>query len=234
MKNKKIISIFAMIVSIIIVLLVIILITINIKNDKDSKERLEVPPPIESYPIINSKLHKLTIQSYKQTVNVCVNQFFKYYSGIYVPQSTTNLITYNKEDEIERIRDNNIDATYSILDQNYIESVGITQNNLSQKLKNIPKVEVEVNEDINVAQKDENISVYFVSGRLKNTENSKSIDFNIIVCLDMKNRNYSVFLEDYIKKYYPNLNIGEEVDFTNIPDEIDNKKYNSFEFQIGM
>ena len=234
MKNKKMIIILTMIVLIIIILLVVILRAINIKKNNNSKESLEVPPPIESYPIINNKLHKLTIQSYSKTVNVCVNQFFKYYSGIYVPQATTNLITYNKEDEIGRIRDNNIDAVYSILDKSYIEFVGITRNNISQKLKILPKVEVEVNEDINVAQKDEKISVYFVTGKLKNTENSKSTDFNIIVCLDMKNRNYSVFLEDYIKKYYPNLNMGEEVDFANFPDEIDNKKYNSFELQIGM
>lgn len=229
MKSKK-----RIIICVVLLLMLVISLGLFLKlTKKDNNKSITVSPPQNEYTHAENKnLRKLTKGSYYDTVEECVDKFFKFYCGIYEPESFNTLINYTNQEDIERVRDNNIEAVYNILDENYISFSNITEDNLQKELKEIYAKEVEI-DDIYVCQKDLNISIYFVNGKLKEPESIDPAKFNIMVCLDMKNRNYSVFLEDYIKKYYPNIDIGKELSLDNIPNEITNKKYNNFVFKIN-
>lgn len=144
------------------------------------------------------KLQKVQGMTEYYTVLNCVNKFYVYYSSIYDPSSEIS-----PEASVSKI--------YKLLDESYIKKYNVTEESLKNKLIPI-SIDVEVNvEDMLYATMYENISVYLVSGQIRDRLTNEYENFNIMVVLDSNNYTFSLYLQDYIKEYgYDKLKEGDE------------------------
>lgn len=204
----------------IFILLIVIIVIIGIiyKIKKDKKNNIEMDlqatPSIGNIPVyIDSTLHKVNIRNNYYVVKYCIETFFDEYS-----------LLSSGDDEVEK-------KLYSMLDSMYIEKNQIKESNIKEKLTKIPDVNVNIN-NMYVCEIDENISVYFVEVNLENKTNSKRTDTNIMVITDLKNKTFSIILNDYIRLKYNVLKEGENISLENIPEKIENRNFNTFDYKI--
>lgn len=161
------------------------------------------------------ELQKVQGMTEYYTVLNCINKFYVYYSSIY--DSTSEI---SPEASMSKI--------YKLLDESYIKEYNVTEESLKNKLNPI-SIDVEVNvEDMLYATMYENISVYLVSGQIRDRLTNNYNDFNIMVVLDSNNYTFSLYLDDYIKKYgYNKLKEGDEFAY-NYSSGITNNEMNGY------
>lgn len=127
----------------------------------------------------------------------------------------------------DEYNDSDINYLMNMISNDYIESEGITKDNLVDKLKLEEESTVYIYE-IYVVSKFEDVYTYFVKGTLKGLNNNSFKDFNAIVNLDTNNQTFNISLDNPFEKY--NIIVGESVEYE-IPDSIysnnANKYYNS-------
>lgn len=152
-------------------------------------------------------------------VKQCLDKFYMYYGSIFDDSNQNNI--EDKESAIE--------SMYEMLDKDYINSYGITKDNLEQKIDKVKISKVDINE-MYVSQKNVNVSVYIVKGRLMEQETKELSDFFVMVKLDSLNKTFSVFLSNYFKENYSNIKIGEEVDWK-FDDSIEKNDINIFDYK---
>lgn len=167
----------------------------------------------------NKKLKLVTSRNDFYAVKQCLDKFYMYYGSIFDDSNQNNI--ENKESAIE--------SMYEMLDKDYINSYGITKNNLEQKIDKVKISKVDINE-MYVSQKNVNVSVYIVKGRLMEQETKKLSDFFVMVKLDSLNKTFSVFLSNYFKEKYSNIKIGEEADWK-FDDSIEKNDINIFDYK---
>lgn len=170
--------------------------------------------------VIERELKYVTDRNDYYAVKNMINKFYNFYELMYendiYDDSDSNSIT--KEEIV-----------YSFLDEDYIKFSGITKNNIKDSLGKISESNINIT-NMYVSQYDVNKEIYIVKGRMRNLESGQINDFINMVKVDEANKTFSVFLEDYINKYYEDkLKIGKEIEFeTN--DDIDNKNnYNKYD-----
>ena len=116
-----------------------------------------------------------------------------------------------------------------MLDERYIKSRGIDENNVLEKVEEIPLSDININ-NIYVSQQDENMYVFIVYGKLINETTKEKQEFNTMLIVDMLNRTFKVVPQEYIKEYITEINIGEELKI-NLEKSIEKNNYNIFEYE---
>jgi len=226
MNFKKIIIILSIFVILTIIIFVILLVLRN--TTKDDNVEFIATPSIKIDPIeTQEKLEQVTVRNNYYAVKDCITKFYRYYNSIY---NSENIIIKDEEAiaSLEYEKQKNIEAIYKILDDDYKKYKGITLNNLLNNLplSNIKTIKIT---DMYVAQKDENIGVYFIYGYLLDASLNKS-EFSMIVKLDMLNRTFSILLDDYVKENFGNIELGENIEI-NYSEKIEANEYNTFKYQ---
>lgn len=217
----------------IIILIIILMITIGILGYIIYQNRGQVIYNIDEegseieYNFDNT-LQRVSIRNNYYAVKTCVNKFYIYYWSIF----DTGEDYYLEEDDettLEEQKKLNIEALYSMLDEEYKTYKDITVDNLETKLPEIEEVNVNIT-DMYVSEKDPNINVYFVYGKLTNTSKNESNDFSMMVKMDMRNETFKVLLSDYIDEKYGDIKEGDNVEI-NYQENIENDGYNIFGFE---
>lgn len=112
------------------------------------------------------------------------------------------------EDEIKNtLEKQGIDAINKMLDEQYIEKMHISDENIKTKQKQYQKNDENYNlniEDMVKYELDENILIILTDAKLNNK------DFNTIIKLDIPNNTYSLFLDDFIEEYKYNKNMSKK------------------------
>ena len=129
--------------------------------------------------------------------------------------------TYSKEECVNNV--------YEMLDKDYIDYKNITLENLIQKIENIKTSDVDINE-MYVSQKNVNVSIYIVKGRLKENTTDEMSDFKLMLKLDAVNKTFTVFLGDYIDEKFSDIKIGDEINI-NVDDSIEKNEINIYDYK---
>lgn len=128
------------------------------------------------------------------------------------------------EDEIKNtLEKQGINAINKMLDEQYIEKMHISDENIKTKQKQYQKNDGNYNlniEDMVKYELDTNISIILTDAKLNNQE------FNTIIKLDMQNNTYSLFLDDFIEEYKYNKNMSKK-DVNINSKSIDSNSFNS-------
>ena len=202
---------------VLIVIIMCLLMKFIAKNDTtNTLNEIEiVDDVIENEEVIDNTIERIEDRSDFFAVKSCVSKFYTYYADSFSTDSLSN---------------QGIKAVYNMLDKKYIEDNEITEQNLVSKLSKINTSRVNIN-DMYVDQKNENIYIYIVKGKLREIETKKVADFELMLMLDMKNSTFTVFLNDYINKYYNNM---QRIEGTNIdvPERIEENNYNTFDYKV--
>lgn len=196
-KLKKVILIL------IVFILIIIMIILGLKN-KIKKNDKKIYDEYSNKTNTENGFSDVDDYTTYYTVKEAINNYLIYMKEIngdqYIDKEKINMT----DDEINKaLQDEGITAIKSILDKKYIEDMSINDSliksnqNRYKKNGNYNKDET-YDLDIEEATKtyiNENITLVLVKAKLND------IDINMLVKLDRLNNTYSIFLEDYIKKY---------------------------------
>lgn len=202
---------------VLIVIIMCLLMKFIAKNDTtNTLNEIEiVDDVIENEEVIGNTIERIEDRSDFFAVKSCVSKFYTYYADSFSTDSLSN---------------QGIKAVYNMLDKKYIEDNEITEQNLVSKLSKINTSRVNIN-DMYVDQKNENIYIYIVKGKLREIETKKVADFELMLMLDMKNSTFTVFLNDYINKYYNNMQRIEGMNI-DVPERIEENNYNTFDYKV--
>lgn len=140
-------------------------------------------------------IEKVTDRNNYYMVENCVNKFYSYYISVYENKNP-------EEKDIEKL--------YNLLDKQYIAYKSISQENLPTVLSAINESVVNVY-DMYFSNQNENISVYIVSGNLREVKSKELNNFTVMIKIDKKNGTFSVFMQDYILEKHKDLNVGSSL-----------------------
>lgn len=186
MKINKIIVILLIIL---IFMLIAVLGILNIAKQKmnnSSDEFVQYPDEIK-LSIEDSKniLQQVESRSEIYTVKECIEKYY------------TNL------------SEENYNAVFNILDNEYISYKGITLENIYDKIKIIRYPIVEISK-MYVSKGTNSVNIYVAYGNVIDLSSKEILNFNMIVKVDEENKTFKVVLQDYIETEYGNINIGDE------------------------
>ena len=145
---------------------------------------------------------------------------------------------YNEDSDIKKMLIkvfDNLEKYYGITftsDYNldlYINRYSITENNLVEKIDKVKSSKVDINE-MYVSQINTNVSVYVVKGRLMEQKTKNMSDFMIMLKLDLVNKTFSIFLNNYIKDNYTNIKVGENVEWK-LDENIEKNDTNIYDYK---
>lgn len=211
---KKLILIIAIICIIMVVL--ILLLKVNSKyNTTNTLNEIELVEEVEDVEDMENTLKRMNDRSDFYAVEGCITKFYTYYAD-----------SFSSDD----LSEEGAKAIYSMLNEEYIKENEITQQNIVTKLKKINISRININE-MYVNQKSENIYVYIVKGRLRETATGNISDFKLMLMLDMLKGTFNVFLDDYITKNYSDIELGQELEIE-IPTNIEKNSYNTFDYEV--
>lgn len=225
MDSKKTIIVILIIILIVSLTTVAILLWHRGKNDEKQATPAMPTDPVE----IDNTLQRVSKRNNFYMVKSCVDKFYAYYESLYNSQGDSIIIDEEAQKSLDKQKEENKNAVYSMLDDTYIDYKNITLDNLTSKISKIDPLYVSVTEMYEL-QKDENMYVYFVYGNIRDQKTSNISKFSMIVKIDMRNRAFKVLLQDYVNEKYNNIQIGETVQI-NISDKIEANKYNIVEYK---
>ena len=223
MNLKKILLILIVIVFIILIIIGALLIySIN-------KQENSFTPASEYIPVEIDRIVKQedTKNNY-YAMQSCVEKFY-----IYLAETDTSdyrIIDEEVEQTIEEANGLKREAIYNMLDENYIEDSGITEDNVFEVLPQVAISDVII-DDMYVSQQSSNMYVYFVYGRLRDETTRENSDFTIMLKVDMLNRTFRVVPVEYINHYVEEVTVGQELNL-DIGTEIEENSYNTFSYEI--
>ncbi len=225
MKSKNLIKILIIILVIVLIGILIFALFYNKKTNTYSAS------PSTDIPIVlDTTLKDVKIRNNYYAVESCIKTFYYYYDKIYDDnEDYSSIMDEEAKASLEIIKKQNVESVYNMLDDDYKSYKNATIDNLTEKLSPITVDDIYIT-DMYVIEKTENISIYFVYGYLIDESSSNKLDFSTIVKVDMLNRTFSMSLEDYVKEYYKDIKIGEDVNI-NYPSEIKNNNYNAFRYE---
>ncbi len=182
---------------------------------------------------IDTKIQFVDSRNDYYAVKQCVEKFYMYYGYIFdedtVNESVSNVDGYDDGNNSIYSKEECINNVYEMLDKDYINYKNITLENLVQKIENIKTSDVDINE-MYVSQKNVNVSVYIVKGRLKENTTDEMSDFKLMVKLDAVNKTFTVFLGDYIDEKFSDIKIGDEINII-VDDSIEKNEINIYDYK---
>lgn len=216
MKKLKKMIIIIIILCVIITLCLFLLINRNKHGGQDGNMIGDVGEQVDYE---NDKIENVVDSIDYYTVRNCINN---YLSALNIKGSTYEIIdsesgTYNFMND-EQIRE--IQLTF--LAQNYIDSKGITTQNLWDNIETYDENVIFISSDMRVIEK-YNIKTFLVKGFIMDNEYNYIKDIYLLVNLDRKNKTFSI--EPLYDVNYESL---EGVQFENNDTEIEKKTYNQY------
>lgn len=182
---------------------------------------------------INTKIQLVNSRNDYYAVKQCVEKFYLYYGYIFdddtVNENLSDVDGYDDGNTNVYSKEECINNVYKMLDKDYIDYKNITLNNLVEKVDNIKSSDVDINE-MYVSQKNVNVSIYIVNGRLKENTTDEMSDFELMVKLDAVNKTFTVFLGDYIDEKYSDIKIGDEINI-NVESLIEKNEINIYDYK---
>lgn len=176
----------------------------------------------------DTSLQYVTVRNDYYAVQTCVQKFYTYYTAIF--DNEDDYYEVDIEEENEKLKSNNEEALYNILDKEYIDYKNITKNNISEKMDRVNNSVININQ-MYVCKKNVNVSVYIVQGRLREIQSGKISDFKLMLKLDALNKTFSVYLEDYIDRNYKDLKLGSEINIE-VEESIYKNDTNVYDYSI--
>lgn len=225
-KIKNVIIILSVMLVIIVIVLAILLTNSN-NSGESGQQVISEDEGLEAYETeIDTDLALVTNRTSFYTVKECVGKYYSYYSVIF---NAGNYYYTDDEEIISQAELDNSQILYNILDTEYVTSKSITVDNIKTNLKEIGQVTATIT-DMYFSRKTENVEVYVVEGKLKESITSEGEDFKIILKLDLINRTFSVMPQEYVEEMYSDLEIGSKID-KNITDSIEKNDNNEFSYK---
>lgn len=189
----------------IIILLIIVIGCIWFLIRKPNTETPVVERPV------GAAIEKVVDRDNYYMVENCVNKFYSYYISVFE----------NKNPEEE-----DVTKLYNLLDKQYINFHNITEENLPTILPKINESIVNIY-DMYVSKQSEDISVYIVNGVLIEKRTNELSDFKIMIKIGLKNKVFSVLLQDYVETKYPNITLGNNLTIDQL-NNIEKNRNNSY------
>lgn len=214
-KHIKLIKRVSMIVTILIIVLSIIVFLIKIKNDKGTSEPGE-PTKFEQQDtyVPEEKIEKVKNRNKYYTVKMLVERYMTYCNDL------------NNENLETDLRSLTITALDSILGESYKEEFSINKNSIAEVYENLEQDEVIEISDIYIVEKDASSNIFLVYGTKKIAQE----DFQLMIRTNSRQMIFSVYPEEYMKKYNYSYNNKKE-DFDEIfLEELEENEYNKFKY----
>lgn len=214
MTNSKKKKIFLIMIIIILIIVILIVLMKKFKNINTNLPE-EIPDDLSNTEInnIDSTLKRVEIRNNYYYVKNCVINFY----------SLLDIKSINTSDKNEISNE-----IISMLDKQYIEYSGITNQNLFEKVNTYNGANIVIT-DMFVSQRSFNISAYFVYGNIR--ENGKNSKFSLIVKVDRTNNTFKIYLQDYMEKKYSDIRLGDNIFFDDTSDFVENNTNNVFEYR---
>lgn len=211
---KKVIK--ALIIILIISIIIVgVLLYIEINKVEEIKETYGVDE-IGITEIKKEDDHSIQLVTNRNDFYIVKTCIYKFY---------TNYILICEDTESKENKD--LETMYNFLDEKYIQFKQVTKDNVLNVLPEIKDSIINIT-DMKVSKQSNSINIYIAKGTLREKVSGKIVEFEIMVQLDLANKTFSIFLEDYIQKNYNNLKIGENLNIT-IPTEIKSNGDNIYE-----
>lgn len=224
---KKLILILTVVIICIIILLIIIF-------SNNSENLLENPDPPE---IMQTEDENILMEC-KATneyfiVKKVLTDYYLYCSNLKYKASDIDTFGSNiSKEELEKSaqieREKSQEIVYNMLDKEYISEFNIQKNDIISKFS-IDRNIKSIIKKINYFKNSTNVNTYIVYGM--NLSENKNNEFKIAISLDMLNKTFSIYPEEYLKKYkVDELNVGEHIEEKNI-DKIEKNSNNTFTYR---
>ena len=227
MKNlKKWIIILSILVIIIIAVLVFIL--FFSKNSAKILHGVDEEGSDISYEI-DTTLKKVTNRNNYYIVKNAVNKFYTYYYNMNNLENDIYIMDEAAEASIKEIQQEYAQVIYNMLDNDYKQYVGITSNNIVEKLTPINEVIININK-MYVSQRTVDVSIYIVEGTTREKATNKISNFRMMVKVDALNRVCSLFLQDYVDEKCPAIKLGDKLNI-NTDGNIEKNANNVYDYQ---
>ncbi len=228
-KLKKLIIFF---VIIIVMIIVSILVIIHFNKAKLIYNIDETGSTDEETENFDNQLKLVTSRNEYYSVKQCVDKFYMYYGSIFDDSTNQNSQypeEYTEVETTEEDKSESVEKLLKMLDKDYINKYSITENNLVEKIDKVKSSKVDINE-MYVSQINTNVSVYVVKGRLMEQKTKNMSDFMIMLKLDLVNKTFSIFLNNYIKDNYANIKVGENVEWK-LDENIEKNDTNIYDYK---
>lgn len=202
------------ILAVLCILVAIILVVLFVQRDNIQTGLRENDPAINEIedPSETEEINNLKVVSARNEfllVENCVKIFYQNYAAF---NSSGN--------EPERV--------YNLLDNEYIQEFHVTQEGLKGRFGDSKAIEVDITKMYGMSLEN-NKSVYFAYGYLRDSETSKITDLAIEVRIDNSNRTFCILPEEYLqKKNYLNITQESKVEIAKI-EKIENRTYNVYQ-----
>lgn len=231
MKDKEKILLLLICLIIITVICVTIIIALQKKQEYPLYDENLIYEPVE----LKEEFAEIDNSSYFYTIKGIINEFVSYIKQVNGDQYLDlEKLKITEKEATAELQKEGINTIKEILDQQYIDDIQISDENLVKylsqyKQKGNCKENVYYSlkiEDVLIKDINENVKLVLVKAQLTNK------DFNILIKLDNENMTYSIFLEDYIIKYNYDKNMKKE-DFKINDANIDSNGYNEYKSIIA-
>ena len=148
-----------------------------------------------------SKISVVESRNEFYTVKDCISKYYTYCAIVsnpaeYYGEVEQNILTEAKKENAEMI--------YNMLDAEYKEAEGITQENIVDKAEKNTNSTVNI-ENMKVSSTEKGISAYIVKGTLRDKKTKAITKFQAIIRMDVINETFSILPNTYVNKKYPNI-----------------------------
>lgn len=121
----------------------------------------------------------------------------------------------------------NPEFVFSLIDKDYIEYYNLDENGLRERIGVIDSDDLQFDEVYKLCQKN-NRAIYYVKGTQMYKNDSKTLDYEILLKIDNNNNTFSIYLSDFISdKKYNNIKLGSK--FSINLKAIETNEYNKFD-----
>ena len=216
------------IIALVIIMIIILVLIFNLK-DEPTVPKGEFETGDEYKVEVESQCNVVSNRNNYYVVESVVNKFFEYCNLINDAGSSYAIVDEAVEETLKEEKQENAKAIYSMLDSEYIQENGITQENLLAKLNIKSSVQIDIT-NMYVAEQTDTLYVYFVKGVTRNKKNSELAGFSIMVKTDIKNKTFSLFLQNYIIEHYNNIKLGDTVKIQT-ENTIEKNDYNMYDYR---
>jgi len=121
----------------------------------------------------------------------------------------------------------NTEFVFSLIDKDYIEYYNLDENGLRERIGVVDSDDLQFDDVYKLREKN-NIAIYYVKGTQMYKNDSKTLEFEILLKMDNNNNTFSVYLSDYIsEKKFNNIKLGSKINI-NLK-AIETNEYNKFD-----
>lgn len=201
-----------LILVVILIIIIVIFLWINQKIQKKNSTDYNLNTEFEKqeHYQTSTKIEKVKIRN-------------KYYAVKDIMDRYLENINHLQEEESSQEA---IQSIYGMLAQEYVDEFNLNQNLIKEKYsKYADQEQVEI-QNMYLAEKTATINIYFIEGKTLVDQS----DFNLMIKTDSKNSTFSIYPEEYMKKYNYSINstleqikIGEQ--------EIIKNEFNQFKYK---